>query len=386
MKTSKQRRWRSLTAAALALGVGVTVSACADDTSSGNGSKASSADKDRYQATLEKLYEGTYTEPSAPVVTAPKDKSVWLVSVGLGIEYSARGTAAAKEVGERLGWDVHVFDAKFDPNQMLTGVQQAIVAKADGIVLSAIDCATVKNGIQQATDAGIPVIGIESKDCDPGLLTHVVTYVGHQSFPDATLAFGEAQAAWVIAKTEGAAKTVINTATDTETGRLEGEGIRKAFEDCPTCSVVDDATWVGTDLGPALQEKIQQTLIKHPDANSFIPALDAPMTQSGGANAIQATGRGDKLVVGGGEGSSAGIEQIRNGVGMQMCVGQSVEWETYSAFDALVRLYLDRDPAETDTGNGLQVCDKDHNLPPEGEAFTPPIDFAAAYDGLWGLS
>jgi ribose transport system substrate-binding protein len=69
---------------------------------------------------------------------------------------------------------------------------------------------------------------------------------------------------------------------------------------------------------------------------------------------------------------------------MEMCAGQSGEWETYSAIDALVRLFLDRDPAEVDTGNGIQVCDEDHNLPPEGEPYTPPVDFVASYNQLWG--
>jgi ribose transport system substrate-binding protein len=280
---------------------------------------------------------------------------------------------------------VHVFDAKFDPNQMLTGVQQAVVAKADGIIVSAIDCATVKNAAQQAADADIPVIGIEAADCDPGLYADVVSYAGKESFTDWIREYGRAQAAWVIAKTDGQAKVVLNTAMDTQTTRLMGEGNEAELKDCPTCEILDDARWAASDFGPKLQEKIQQTMVKHPDANAFIPSFDAVMTQSGGAQALQSTGRLSQLAVGGGEGSKAGIEQIRGGNGMQMCAGQSGEWETYSAFDALVRLFLDRDPGEVDTGNGIQVCDKDHNLPPEGEAYTPPVDFVAAYQQLWGL-
>ena len=70
---------------------------------------------------------------------------------------------------------------------------------------------------------------------------------------------------------------------------------------------------------------------------------------------------------------------------MQMCAGQSVEWETYSAYDALIRLMLDQDPNEVDTGNGVQVCDKEHNLPPEGEPYIPPVDFVASYHEMWRL-
>lgn len=382
MKMRSAGRWTAIGAAALLV---TTLSACAGSGAAGDSAKAGDADVARYQKTLDDWYKGTFKEPAGPSVEAPDHKDIWLVSVGLGIEYSVRVSDAAKQAAQDLGWNVHVFDAKFDPNQMLTGVQQAVVAGADGIIVQAIDCATVKNAAQQAADADIPVVGIESADCDPSLYAHVVGYSGKSSFQDWVRDWGKAQAAWVIAKTEGQAKVVLNTGTDTETTRLAGQGNRAELEECSTCEVLDDATWVAADLGPKLQEKIQQTMVKHPDANAFIPSYDAIMTQSGGAQALAATGRLEQLTVAGGEGSTAGIEQIRDGNGMQMCAGQSGEWETYSAFDALVRLFLDRDPAEVDTGNGLQVCDEDHNLPPKGEPYTPPVDFMSAYDQLWGV-
>jgi ribose transport system substrate-binding protein len=364
------------------------LSACAgggtDGGSGGDGGKADNADLARYQKALDGWYKGTYKKPEGPAVKAPADKDIWLVSVGMGIEYSVRSAAAAKDAAATLGWKLHVFDAKFDSNQMLTGVQQAVVAKADGIIILAIDCATIKNATKQAIDAGIPVVSIEGKDCDPGLYSHVVTYRDNQSFKDSVLDFGEAQAAWVIAKTKGQARVVLNTGTDTESTRLATEGQKREFKECPTCKIVGDATWVTADFGPPLQEKIQQEMVKHPDANAFIPSYDAMMTQSGGTQALAATGRMPQIAVAGGEGTVAGIEQIRSGTGMQMCAGQSVEWETYSGFDALARLFLDRDPNEVDTGNGIQVCDKDHNLPPKGKAFTPPVDFVASFDALWG--
>ena len=65
--------------------------------------------------------------------------------------------------------------------------------------------------------------------------------------------------------------------------------------------VYDDVTWVSADFGPSLQEKVQQAFVKHPDANTFLPAFDAIMTQSGGVQALTATGRLPQLTVTGGE-------------------------------------------------------------------------------------
>jgi ribose transport system substrate-binding protein len=379
-------RWAAVAAAALLV---TTMSACSGSTAGRTGStgaKASGGSTARYQDALNAWYKGTYKKPTGLAVQAPKGKGIWLVSVGMGIEYSVRLAIAAKHAAGDLGWNLHVFDAKLDPNQMLTGVQQAVVAHASGIIVQAIDCATIKNAAQQAKAAGIPIVGIESADCSPSLYSHVVTYSGKASLDQWLHDWGTAQAAWVIAKTGGQARVVLNTGTDTNATRVTAEGNRAELDQCPTCKILDDATWVSSDFGPALQAKIQQAMVKHPDANAFIPSFDAIMTQSGGAQALQSTGRMSQLVIAGGEGTAAGIQQIRDGSGMQMCAGQSGEWETYSAFDALVRLFLHRDPSEVDTGNGIQVCDKDHNMPPAGKAYTPPVDFAAAYQKLWGLS
>lgn len=199
-------------------------------------------------------------------------------------------------------------------------------------------------------------------------------------------AWGAAQAAWVIAKTNGNAKVIVNTETDLAVTAAVTVGIKEEIAKCPGCSIVTDASFVGTDLGPALQQKIQQALLQHPEANAFIPAYDVVMTQSGGSQALQASGRLHSLAVAGGEGTTAGIDQIRKGTGEQMCAGQSVEWEVYSAFDATIRLFLHKDPNAVDTGNGIQICDKDHNLPAQGKPYTPPIDFAGAFVKMWGLS
>jgi ribose transport system substrate-binding protein len=378
----RAHRWAEAGLTAL---LATTLAACGAGATGDSGAKADTTDVARYQATLDDWYKGTFQEPKGPAVQAPDGKNIWIVSSGLGVEYAVRVADAAKQTASELGWTVHVFDAKFDPNQMLTGIQQAVVAKADGIVAVTIDCDTVKNGAQQAADAGIPVIAIESADCSPSLYTHVVSYAGGQQFPEWVGEYGKAQAAWIIAKTKGQAKVILNTESDTETTRLMSKGQSSEFKACSTCKILDDVTWTAADFGPKLQEKIQQAMVKHPDANAFAPSYDAVMTQSGGAQALESTGRVGQLTVGGGEGSSAGIEQIRSGTGMQACAGQSAEWETYSAFDALIRVFLDRDPSEVDTGNGIQVCDKDHNLPPKGEAYTPPVDFESAYKQLWGL-
>lgn len=282
-------RWRDGVAvlAAVMLSLGLAACGGSSDNAASSGS-AGSADQSKYQATLNDWYKGTCKEPAGPAVKAPSGKNVWLIEASLGSDYATRGVAAAQQAAGKAGWNVHVFDAKYDPTQMLTGIQQAVVAKADGIILVAVDCPTVKNAIVQAKAANIPVVGIETRERSPPLLSHVVTYSKRESFADMTQDWGGAQAAWVLAKTQGKAKVAMDTETDQWTTQLSSQGIRREIATCPGCSAAGDATFVGTDLGPALQQKIQQVLVQHPDATAFIPAYDVVMTQSDGAQALQA--------------------------------------------------------------------------------------------------
>jgi ribose transport system substrate-binding protein len=390
VRTSRRRGWRrGLVAAVVVVLSAAALTACGssgDSSASGDSGSttSSSSDVKYFQDQVTKLYKGTFATPSGPTVKAPTGKHIWVDSAGQAISASVLTTAAIKAAAQKLGWQVTVYDSKFDPTRMLTGVQQALAAKADGIILLYVDCPLVKTALQQAKKAGVPSMGIEIQDCQPSL-THVTGYAGKHTFDQFVKLYGEAQVDWVVAKTNGKAKTIVDAETDSHTTRAVFEGVKGEFAKCSTCQMVDVVKWVGTDLGPKLQSKVQQALIKHPDANSYITAYDAAMTQGGIAAALRSAGRLHNMQIMGGEGSAAGIEEIKNGTGMQACVGEDVRMEGYGAVDGLVRLFLKRNPDEVDTGIGFQLCDKDHNLPPAGQPFQPPVDYPAAFYKLWGV-
>jgi len=344
---------------------------------------------DDFEAQLAALYEGTYTEPNATPVDVEPGKNLWFVSIGQGIEPTVVAADALEEITADLGWDLTVFDSKFDPSVALTGIEQAIAAKADGIILWTLDCAAISNGLTAAAEAGIPTIAVESEDCDPGEFSHVVRYgEDNADFLEWFEGWGRTQAEWVIAKTEGEAAVILVDQTDLAVTQAVSRGWTSAFEDCAGCEIVDVVEFVGADFGPALQTKIEQSLIENPQANALIPAYDAVMT-SGGAAAVATSGRAGDLIIAGGEGSTEGIEQIHaskggDGSTMQMCVGLNSGSEIYAAVDALVRVFAGDDPLAATTGIGYQVCDENANLPAEGGIYQPPVDYTAIYRAAWG--
>lgn len=384
MRTRIGRRAALGAVAALAA---LALAGCGDGGNDGaaNG-KASSGDIAKYDRQLEALYEGSYREPSGGPVTPPKGKNVWVISTGQAIEAAVNLTAGIEEAGQALEWDVNVFDGRFDSTRQLAGIEQAVADGADGIVLVYIDCPPVKAGLQQAADAGVAVVGIQSQECEPALEDHVIRYADHRDFATyLSHGFGGTQAKWVIAKTKGEAKTIVTGETDLYSTRVTYDGVVEGFEECETCEIVDTVEFVGSELGPPLQQKIEQSLNQHPEANSFVAAYDAVMTIGGGAAALRASGRLDELEVMGGEGSKPGIELIRDRAGVDACTGTPTGWEGYEAMMSLTRIFAGQDPERGDSGIGEQVCDLEHNLPPQGEGYQAPIDYVAAYRELWGM-
>ncbi len=371
----------------------LAVSACGSD-SDGGGGGGGSTDVDvsteqvaEYQEAAEAWYEGTNVEPSGPAVQPPADKDIWFISIGESVEETSLLTAAGVEAGEKLGWDVTVYDGRFDAGRFLTGVQQAVAQGADGIVLVSLDCAAVQAGVVAAQAANIPVVGIESRDCDPGLLTYVTKFHGGLDFVSFfEQELGKAQADWAIAQTEGAAKVVHLVQTDAENLLAIGRGAANGLEACDTCEVVETVEFVGTDLGPDLQARIQQALTSNPDANVLIAPYDGVLSAGGGEAAVRAAGRSEDIFVVGGVGTTTAVESIEEGTGQDAGAVYAFRYQSLVAIDALIRIFNGQDPEQgVETGIGLQVYDEDHNLPTDGSPYDPPVDFPAAYYAMWGL-
>lgn len=367
----------------------LALAACGGGGSGGTGGgdeTASGSAVAKYEKELAATYKGDFEPPQGDPVTPPKGKDIWYITTSQSIETSQNMWAGIQEAGADLGWSTHLFDGKFESTRWLTGIQQAVAAGADGIILFAIDCAPVKAAMEQAKAAGIPVISVEGKACDPTLSAYDLTFARKQGFQEwIENGFAGYQARWVIGKTKGQAKTIVTVETDLFVTKIALPGIERVFSTCPTCEIVDVVNFVGSEFGPPLQAKIEQSLNQHPEANSFIAAYDAVLTGGGGAAALRASGREDEIEIMGGEGSTPGIELIYNHAGSDACTGIDFGWEAYAAISGMARVFAGQDPYSENTGIGSQICDLQHNMPPKGQPYQAPIDFRPYYEEMWGL-
>lgn len=382
MRTSASHRRAAAGLAAVLLGA-ATVSACSSDAGS---DKSSGPDlstlSDEGQQRLEALYDGIGTPPAAEGPAPQAGKEVWFITAGMAVESVAIGAQGFEEAADALGWKATVVDGKFEPNRWLTGIEQAVAAGADGIVLYTIDCASVKNGLDAAKNAGIPVVGIESQDCDPSLMS-VVPYADGD-FAEWGKALGSDMALWLAASADDKATFIELHETDIEITRAASTGFNETMaSECPDCEVVE-VEFTATDIGPALQQKVEQALLKNPEAVGMAVPYD-DLLVAGVSSAIVSSGRAAKMKVISVGGTTPALDIMRQGRGLDADLVIDTRWEGFAAADWMNRLLNGETPTVEDAPSGIghQLVETDRGLPEEGKV-PASVDFAAIYEESWG--
>ncbi|MBS1871499.1 MAG: substrate-binding domain-containing protein [Actinobacteria bacterium] len=368
-----------MAAVAAAASIAVALAGCGGGEDSGGGSGSTAAASPDAQV-VQRLYRGTYEAPP-PAPRPQPGKKLLLLSCGQSLPTCAQAMSGAQEAAKAMGWSTTIFDTKGDPNQASAGIRQALVSKVDGVFVYFTDCRLMKQALQEARDAKLPVVAAESLDCDFGgsgqpLFAGTVRYV-EGSYADWIAAYGKAQAQYVIAKTGGKAKMLDFMEDDLLGAAIQQRAQQAAFRACGGCGLYPVKYTIG-DLSTGIQQKAQQALLQHPDADSLVVQYDAVLL-AGVSSAAASAGR--SLVVMAAEGDTATMDLVRSGK-VTAGVGIPIEWEGYAGVDALNRLMHGEQPASS--GIGIQVYDRDHNTPASGP-YRPPIDFRAAYRKAWGL-
>jgi ribose transport system substrate-binding protein len=329
-------------------------------------------------------------DPAATPRPGAKGKKIVVISSGQASISSSVPVAGAVEAAKALGWSTTVYDEQLNPASAPGLVRQAIASGADGIVLDATDCPTVKGAMQEAKAKGIKIVGIYSFDCnDPifggggeALFTGQINYgAGAADIDKFTQQYGADQAKAVIAATNGKANVVFLNDQEFTVLRYTGKGFLDEMAKCSGCKVVDKVDFTGAELGPNLQQKVTSALLQHPEAN----AIKSPYTAAtllGIGPAVVSSGRAAKIYSMGGEGFAPELDLLRANQGVSAVEITPSEWTAYAAVDTLNSLFTGKPAA--DSGLGWQFVDKNNGLPQSGP-YVPKVDFKADYKKAWGV-
>ncbi|MFH5823160.1 sugar ABC transporter substrate-binding protein [Georgenia sp. AZ-5] len=343
-------------------------------------------------ATLETDLAGTSGQAPQEPVETEDGMNVWVISCAQLAEGCAVPGAAAQEAGEKLGWDVTVFDGAFGAGgAYTTGIRQALSAQADAIILIAVDCNLVQGPLREAQTANVAVIGVFSFDCDDPMIGGEPLFAGKvlmttelPGIADWAKGWGEAKGRWIVDATDGQAK-VVNTVFDGKIlGTYLNDGLMSVLDDCEGCSVVEDVHVADTDIGSGvLRQKFAAALTAHPEANATHAVYDAWMSVAGLAQAVNESGRAASIAAMGGEGLTPNMEFIKNGRGQSAAVAYDASWVGYGAIDTVARVLAGQEPLPQ--GIGWQTVDTEHNVPDGDKGYQSEYDFRADYLAAWGV-
>ena len=308
-------------------------------------------------------------------------KKIWYVASVTLDERSQNMIAGYQEAGEAAGVDVMILDGKGSVEEWNALINQGIAAGVDGIQLMGIDPSLVEGPLQDALDAGIPVVtGAATNAGDPLPPTVLV---------DITTDFerdGRVMADYVLSQTGCRVETVLLTSSLFRVGVALNDGLTAEFARlCPDDCVLSVDEVDVTALPTALPVQTSAILLTNPDMKWLIPAFDVfSLFVIQGIDDVGA--ENVKLISH--DGSPANLDIIRAG-GPQAAAQAwaPAEYQAWLAFDALARAMagLEVDTSVADMPG--QLFDAD-NLGPTNDLadiFPGMSDFREQFMSLWGL-
>jgi simple sugar transport system substrate-binding protein len=109
-------------------------------------------------------------------LTQGQDITIAVITHGSGDSFWAVAKKGAEDAGKRLGVTVKYSESANDPQKQAQLIDSAVTEKVDGIATSAPNPDAISDPLKKATDAGIPIITLNSGAEDYqklGAITHV---------------------------------------------------------------------------------------------------------------------------------------------------------------------------------------------------------------------
>jgi simple sugar transport system substrate-binding protein len=119
---------------------------------------------------------GSSTSSDNVNMTQGKGQTIAVITHGEGDTFWAVAKKGAEQAGEDLGVTVKYSESQNDPQKQAQLIESAVTEKVDGIATSNPNTDALRDPIKKATDAGIPVITLNSGQADfadLGAITHV---------------------------------------------------------------------------------------------------------------------------------------------------------------------------------------------------------------------
>jgi ribose transport system substrate-binding protein len=314
-------------------------------------------------------------------VSGAQGKKVWLINFSEDIAILKQWRETTQKALEEQGVSATVFDGKGQESEWNRGMELAIAADPDAIVLIAVRPELVPARITEAKAAGIPVIATSRGNPGPPEIPGVTAEVS----PDFE-ELGRVQADWFIVDSNGKGDALIFSVSGVPAADWQVKGMKEEIAAlCPDCTVrVEDApfnTW-GTQLTNQTASAIQ----RDPDLGYILPTYDVQTFYV--LPGIKQAGANDKIRVGTVNATAgAPMQTLQSGTTpLQLDIGIADDWFNYAIADATFRV-LTGNPIVNDYHIGLRAFTPDNtadlDVSKEDSVSWYGVDVASEFSKIW---
>lgn len=310
--------------------------------------------------------------PTSAPKSVAKGKTIYVITCTSQGNGCVRAAAGATQAASLLGWNVKTIDGKGDPATWNAGINSAIAAHADGIVLDAVPPPLVGDAITKAKAAGIPLVSVfNPKPSTPGSVFAYVT-------PDHS-AQGTAMADWVASDSKGKAKIILVQDNEFPEIKQRTDAFQAEIKKCGGCTVEAVLQSQISTMAQQVPGEVTSALQAHPDATYVVGPYDSNALFE--TQGVQAAGRATTVKVSGYEGDAAAIAAIRKAQTFAATIADPAEWMGWSAIDEFRRA-MNKQPAQ-DIPVQWRLITK-ANVP-TGANYVGDVDYQAHFKALWGM-
>jgi ribose transport system substrate-binding protein len=356
-----------------------------DDDGGGSAEGADVAQAKKLVAQAEAPVEFEAPGPAMDLGDQLKGKTYFQIVNGLEFPFIQGMVDGVKEAAGVTGMNVVVTDGAGSTSKAARLIEQAIGRDADAIALYGFSPNALTAPIRAAKDAGIPLIatvGQDSTAVPPDLQEIGVAGIVSYSYTDA----GRELANYVVADSEGNAKTAIFDVPEIDAAALEINGfmsqLKKLCPDCETTTVKAPlAQWQS-----GLPSQTSSVIQKDPNINYLFPMFDGMVfSMIPSVNRVNAQ---DRVSIVSNNASQPLLKDIQDDKPpMAADVGVSTHWLGWGLMDQAARLLTGEEPvanAKIPIRLFTNKNTKDIDLDAEESTWYGGVDFRGDYQKLWG--
>ncbi len=291
----------------------------------------------------------------------------------------------AQEAAKALGWDFRILDGQGSVPGRTSALTQAIALKPNGIILGTVDAAEQAPLIEEATKAGIKVVGWHSGAAPgpiknvPGVITNITTD---------PLEVAKAAGLYAVVDSGGKANVILFTDSIYAIATAKTNAEKAAVEGCTGCKVlaVED-TPIG-DLSNRMGQLTTSLLSKYGKGWTYSIAVNdlyfdfsAPSLASAGIDAAS----GYPRQISAGDGSVPAFQRIRSKQYQIATVAEPLHLHGWQVIDELTRAFAGAPPSGYVAPVHLFTPD---NIEKDGGAqniFDPGNGYKDHYKKIWGV-